>query len=245
MKSFDMSRLAKIAILLSGTGLLILFIFLNRASLVQKVTLLFSLIKEPERVRSFVQGWGPIGAPLAFMGLQVMQVIFAPFPGEASGFVGGYVFGSLPGFIYSSIGLTVGSLINFIIARILGRRFVKKWIPSHYLCRFDSLAKHQGVIVFFLFFVIPGFPKDYLCFFLGLTSLSAKIFILMVTIGRMPGTLMLSIQGAQLFQKDYLTLIFLIIISLAILIPVYCWRKRIYLWIDQANPTNNSKNPEC
>lgn len=237
-----MSRPAKIAIFLGGTGFFILVVFLNWTSLTQWVTTWYDLVKDPEQVRTFLRGWGPIGAPLAFIGIQILQVIFAPFPGEASGFVGGYVFGTLPGFIYSSIGLTAGSLINFILGRILGRRYVRKWVPAPYLSRFDSLAKRQGAIVFFLFFVVPGFPKDYLCFFLGLTNLSVRVFILMAAIGRLPGTLMLSLQGAQVFHKDYPTLILLMAISLAFLIPAYCWRERIYAWLDRVSPVNNAKS---
>jgi len=237
-----MSRPAKIVILLGGTGFLILVVFLNWTSLAQRVTMWSGLVKDPEQVRTLLRSWGPIGAPLAFIGIQILQVIFAPFPGEASGFVGGYLFGTLPGFVYSSIGLTTGSLINFILARILGRRYVRKWVPAHYLSRFDSLAKRQGAIVFFLFFVVPGFPKDYLCIFLGLTNLSARVFILMAAIGRMPGTLMLSLQGAQVFHKDYPTLILLMALSLAFLIPAYCFRERIYAWIDRLNPADNAKS---
>lgn len=237
-----MSRPAKIAILLGGTGFFILVVFLNWTSLAQRVTMWYGLVKDPEQVRTLLRSWGPIGAPMAFISIQILQVIFAPFPGEASGFVGGYVFGTLPGFVYSSIGLTTGSLINFVLARILGRRYVRKWVPAHYLSRFDSLAKRQGAIVFFLFFVVPGFPKDYLCIFLGLTNLSARVFILMAAIGRMPGTLMLSLQGAQVFHKDYPTLILLMALSLAFLIPVYCFRERIYAWIDRLNPANNAKS---
>jgi len=237
-----MSRPVKIAILLGGAGFLILVVFLNWTSLAQKVAAWYGLVKDPEQVRTLLRGWGPIGAPLAFIGIQILQVIFAPFPGEASGFVGGYVFGTLPGFIYSSVGLTTGSLINFILGRILGRRYVRKWVPAHYLTRFDSLAKRQGAIVFFLLFVVPGFPKDYLCIFLGLTNLSVRVFILMAGIGRMPGTLMLSLQGAQVFHKDYPTLILLMAVSLAFLIPAYCWRGRIYAWIERVSPANNGKS---
>jgi uncharacterized membrane protein YdjX (TVP38/TMEM64 family) len=93
--------------------------------------------------------------------------------------------------------------------------------------------------LFFLFFLVPGFPKDYLCIFLGLTGISLKVFVLVAGIGRMPGTLMLSLQGAQVFQKDYVTLIILIVISIAFAIPAYYWRERIYAWIDRINAANN------
>jgi uncharacterized membrane protein YdjX (TVP38/TMEM64 family) len=238
-----MTRLAKIFIVLFLVciGFFSLVVLLNWSSLAERFVTLYGLVKDPEQIRTLLRAWGPIGAPLAFIGIQILQVVFAPIPGEASGFVGGYLFGTIPGFIYSSIGLTAGSLINFTLARIVGRRYVAKWVPSHHLGKFDSLARRQGVIVFFLLFIVPGFPKDYLCIFLGLTILSARVFILMAGIGRMPGTLMLSLQGAQVFQKDYVTLILLIALSLAFVIPAYRWRERIYAWIDRVNSAHNVK----
>jgi len=234
-----MTRPAKIALFLGITSLLVLIVLLSWTSLAEKATLWwYRLAKDPEQVTRFLRGWGPLGAPLAFMGLQILQVALAPIPGEVSGLVGGYVFGTMLGFLYSSIGLTAGSLVNFFIARILGRRYVRKWIRPSYLERFDAMAKRQGALVFFWLFVIPGFPKDILCLFLGLTNLSGKAFILMTAIGRMPGTLMLSLQGAQVFQRDYTTLTLLIVISLAFAIPAYVWRERIYGWLERLNDSD-------
>jgi uncharacterized membrane protein YdjX (TVP38/TMEM64 family) len=178
---------------------------------------------------------------MAFVGVQVLQVVFAPIPGEASGFLGGYLFGTLPGFVYSTIGLTAGSVINFTLGRVLGRRYVSKWVPADQLIRFDSLAKRQGAVLFFILFVLPGFPKDYLCIFLGLTGLSVNVFVLMTFIGRMPGTLMLSLQGAQVFQQDYATLALLVAITLAFVIPAWLLRERIYEWIARLNRAGSSK----
>ena len=61
----------------------------------------------------------------------------------------------------------------------------------------------------------------------------------MAGIGRMPGTFMLSLQGAQVFQKDHTTLALLIAVSLAFVVPAYIWRERIYEWIDRLNRVNN------
>lgn len=226
-------------LVLAGVGFLSLVVLLPWIPVWERIATWCALVRNQEQVEAFLRAWGPIGAPIAFVGVQILQVVFAPIPGEASGFVGGYLFGTLPGFAYSTIGLTAGSAINFALGRILGRRYVAKWIPENRLRRFDALAKRQGAILFFIFFVLPGFPKDYLCIFLGLTSLSAKVFILMAGIGRMPGTLMLSLQGTHVFQKDYLTLSLLIAINLAFVIPVYLGRERIYEWIERVNHTNS------
>jgi len=235
-----MTRRGKVSLaicILTGTVLLGSVLFLDWSSLWGKITAWYSLATDQGRIEELKNAWGPIGGPIVFIGLQIGQVVLAPIPGEASGFVGGYIFGVLPGFFYSTIGLAIGSVINFLLGRLLGRRYVEKWVPPITLQRVDALAKHQGTILFFGFFVFPGFPKDYLCIFLGLTSISAKIFLLMTAIGRMPGTLMLSLQGAQVFQKDYVTLFLLIGITVAFVVPVFLWRQRIYAWIDRSNKT--------
>ncbi len=236
------ARITLALLVLAGTGFLGLVLLLTWTPLWEMIVTWHALVTDREQVETFLRAWGAIGAPLAFIGVQIFQVVFAPIPGEASGFAGGYLFGTLPGFVYSTVGLTAGSAIDFTLGRILGRRHVAKWIPDNYLRRFDALAKRQGAILFFLFFVLPGFPKDYLCIFLGLTSLSAKVFILMAGIGRMPGTFMLSLQGAQVFQKDHLTLALLIAITLAFVIPAYVWRERIYEWIDRSNAVNTESS---
>jgi uncharacterized membrane protein YdjX (TVP38/TMEM64 family) len=164
-----------------------------------------------------------------------LQVIFAPVPGEATGFIGGYLFGVLEGFLYSSTALAAGSWINFSIGRFLGVRFVRKMIPAEKFEKFDSMLKRQGVIVLFLLFVFPGFPKDYLCLFLGLSTLPLKVFLLLAALGRMPGTLLLSLQGAYLFEENYL-LLGVTAGACAILVFIIYWnRERIYQWVEKFN----------
>lgn len=169
------------------------------------------------------------------MGIQVLQVIFAPIPGEATGLIGGYLFGTLLGFLYSSIALAAGSWINFAIGRLLGKRYVRKMIPESYLNRMDFLLRHQGVLVVFILFVIPGFPKDYLCLFLGISTLPIRAFMLVAAIGRMPGTLMLSLQGASLFDGDYTVLATLFGACLLLVYLAYRYRESLYRWIEKQN----------
>ncbi|GAB6908159.1 conserved membrane hypothetical protein [Desulfosarcina cetonica] len=175
------------------------------------------------------------GAPLAFMALQVIQVVLAPIPGEATGFIGGYLFGTISGFLYSSLALAVGSWINFIIGRYLGKRFVRRWIPSDKLARFDHLLKRQGIIVLLILFIFPGFPKDYLCLFLGITAIPLKAFMLIAALGRMPGTLMLSLQGQFLYQKNYVVFAIVLAVTGVVAWLSIRYRERIYGWMEKLN----------
>jgi uncharacterized membrane protein YdjX (TVP38/TMEM64 family) len=207
-------------------------VFWFRIPIWAKITDLYRLFSDREKIRLLISSFGT-SAPPIFMLVQILQVIFAPVPGEATGFIGGYLFGALAGFIYSTIGLTVGSWLNFLIGRFVGERYVRKRIPAHQFQKIDGLVKRQGVIVLFILFLFPGFPKDYLCLALGVSTLPMKIFILLAGIGRMPGTLVLSLQGEFLYAKNYVLLGVMIAVCLVLALLCYGYREKIYLWIER------------
>jgi len=208
--------------------------YLYRIPLWGKTTYYYDIFTDREQIKVFVTSFGT-GAPVVFIIIQILQVLLAPFPGEATGFIGGFLFGATKGFFYSSIGLTVGSLINFTIGRFLGKRFVRKLIPPAKLERMDNIVKRQGVIVLFGLFVFPGFPKDYLCLFLGLSAIPLKVFILLTAIGRMPGTLMLSLQGSYIFEQRYGWFVLVLSVCLVLMFFAYRYREGLYNWIDKFN----------
>lgn len=200
----------------------------------EKITYYYRLFADREQIKTFIASFGH-GAPVIFIIIQIFQVLFAPFPGEATGFVGGFLFGTAKGFVYSSIGLTLGSWINFSVGRFMGKRYVRKLIPERQLDRLDKIVKRQGVIVLFVLFVIPGFPKDYLCLFLGLSTLPLKIFLILTGIGRMPGTLMLSLQGSYIFEQRYGLFAIIMGLCLAVVFLAYKYREPLYQWLEKFN----------
>ncbi len=199
----------------------------------------YDLVTDREWMRATVESYG-WAAPFVFIGIQIAQVIAAPIPGEATGFIGGYVFGTLAGFIYSTIGLTIGSLINFGIGRILGERFVRRLVPQERFRRIDRLINRQGIIALFIMFVIPGFPKDYLSLALGLSTLPVKLFVLMTTVGRLPGTLMLSLQGAALYDRSYGLLAVVSGACLVLILLAYRYREALYRWVEKMHAPRNA-----
>ena len=213
---------------------LVLLSYVYRQYLWEKIAYFYHLLSDRDQIKIFVTSFGH-GAPAIFIIIQILQVIFAPFPGEATGFIGGFLFGTAKGFLYSSIGLTLGSWINFSIGRFFGKRFVRKMIPERQLDRLDKIIKRQGVIVLFILFIIPGFPKDYLCLFLGLSTMPLKIFLILTGIGRMPGTLMLSLQGSYIFEKSYGYFALIVSVCLVLFFLAYRYREGLYRWIEKFN----------
>jgi uncharacterized membrane protein YdjX (TVP38/TMEM64 family) len=183
-----------------------------------------------DKLSKFLQSLGPY-SPAVFVLLQILQVAAAPFPGELTGVAGGYVYGETLGFFLSTVGLTMGSWVAFELASILGRPFVERFVSQEVLHKFDFLTTNTGATICFLLFLIPGFPKDILCYLLGLSRMKLGTFLIVSIIGRMPGTYWLTIQGAKIRDQEYYTLAIFGAISAVILVVAYLYRNQIYDWI--------------
>ncbi len=166
-------------------------------------------------------------APLLFITLQVLQVVIAPIPGEASGVLGGYLFGGWVSFAYSTIGLTLGSWLAFAIGRLLSDMVRRRLEQAKIYQQFNHLVAKGDFVIPFVLFLLPGFPKDALSYLLGLSHMPLPVFLFITAIGRMPGTLLLSFQGAELQSGNYLRLAILLLITAAIAVPSYLYRHRI------------------
>ena len=194
----------------------------------------YDLMTDREAIQSYIVSWG-MAAPVVFTAVQILQVVIAPIPGEATGFIGGFLFGAFKGFLYSSVGLAVGSMINFGIGRLLGKKFIRKLIPPSQIALLDKLVHRQGAIVLFICFIFPGFPKDYLCLFLGFSDLPLKLFFIMATFGRMPGTLALSVQGASLYEQEYVLMTVITVFCIVSAYLSYRYKENLYNWMEKLN----------
>jgi uncharacterized membrane protein YdjX (TVP38/TMEM64 family) len=169
-------------------------------------------------------------AVFIFIGLQILQVIAAPLPGEVTGFVGGMIFGTLGGVVYSTIGLTVGSWLAFMLARFAGRPLVEKLVKPETINRYDYVMKHKGMFLAFLMFLIPGFPKDILCYLLGLGHMRQRDFLVVSTSGRLLGTVLLTMEGSFLRDKHYAAFFTVLGISVIVVLLVMIYRENIERW---------------
>jgi uncharacterized membrane protein YdjX (TVP38/TMEM64 family) len=231
MKSSLQSKLKWGVICLLGVLIVLMFYRYYPHLWVQTVKL-YDLLHDPHQLKEIISSFGPY-APLAYIVLQIIQVVFAPFPGAGGviKFVGGYLFGAKAGFFYSTIALLLGSWFAFSLARIFGKWAVERFVSPKTFRKFDYLIGHEGIILSFLLFLIPGFPKDALCYILGLTPMHLGIFLTISTIGRMPGTLMAILGGAKACDYQYRTLMILFGVSVLAALVVYNYHEEIHGWI--------------
>ncbi len=178
------------------------------------------------RLLRFLDSLGP-AAFIGFILLQAAQVVIAPIPGEVTGFLGGILYGTFIGVVLSTIGLTLGSYIAFALSRAFGRPFVEKFVDKKTLDRFDYLLRHKGAFLIFLLFLIPGFPKDFLCYIIGLGHLTTTEFLVIGSTGRLLGTILLTLGGSYIRKHQYYNFSILLGVAIVILLISMAYRDKI------------------
>ena len=173
--------------------------------------------------------WG-ILAPVLFIVCRRCRSSCRPSPGEATGFLGGYLFGEALGLIYSTIGLTLGSVAAFAIGRWLGAHYVQNFVKKETWDKLGFIVEAEGAILCFMIYLIPGLPKDIVCYLFGISPMPILVFAVVSGLGRIPGTWVLSAQGAHTATGNYVYVIVITAIVVAVALPLYYYRNRIVTW---------------
>jgi uncharacterized membrane protein YdjX (TVP38/TMEM64 family) len=187
---------------------------------------LFHFFMDRKRMTGFIRSLGVWGFA-GFILLQAFQVVPAPIPGEATGVLGGFLYGPVVGVLLSTIGLTLGSYIAFSLSRAFGRPLTERFVGARTMERFDYLLHHKGAFLVFLLFLIPGFPKDYLCYMLGLGHLTTLEFLAIASSGRLLGTTMLTLGGTFLRDKQYYRFFFLTGVAVILVFLAIAYKDRL------------------
>jgi uncharacterized membrane protein YdjX (TVP38/TMEM64 family) len=148
-----------------------------------------------QALKAWFESWGAVSA-WVFLGVQFLQVVLAPIPGQFVGLLGGFVFGFWRGLLLNVVGNAVGSLFAMLLTRFFGERVMRPFVPLRLQERFDATMHRGGLANFFMLFLLPGTPKDAICFMAGVTRLSIWKLMLANTLGRLPGLAVLTFAGA-------------------------------------------------
>ena len=203
--SFDKKKTVKI---ISFIALLLVMALLVYISIP-----LIKFIKNPEEFKNWIDSFG-IYSPLAYILITILSIIFPIIPGEPLEMVAGYAFGSLKGTILCLLAECLGSVIVVLIVKKFGRKLVEYFFSKE---KIDSLkflqSSSKRINIFAIIFIIPGTPKDLLCYFGGLTDINLKTLLLIVTVGRFPSIITSTLIGGHLGEQNYLYAIIVFVIT--------------------------------
>lgn len=164
---------------------------------------LVKFASEPEKFRAWIDETG-IWGRLAFIGMTILQIIIALLPGEPFELAAGYAFGAVEGTILCILASTLGSVLVFWLVRKYGVRLVEIFFSEEKLRSIKFLkTSPKRDFLFLVIFMIPGTPKDLLCYFAGLTDLRWTTWLLVASVGRLPSIITSTVGGNALGLQNY------------------------------------------
>ena len=108
-----------------------------------------------ESLQNYMKGFG-IAAPLMLTLFQAVQVVIPVLPGYLGCAAGAIAFGSMTGFWCNYIGISLGSVIAYFLAKKYGIDIVTAMFPDDFLCYFSGLMKMNSKK--FIWIIILGKP---------------------------------------------------------------------------------------
>lgn len=182
-----------------------------------------SFFASQEQVRGFIESFGAF-APIIFILLQIVQVVLTPISHYVVSLAGGFLFGTWLGFLYNWIGRVIGTAIAFYLGRKFGRKIIKHLVKPETLIKYDKIFE-KGKFLLFLMYFLPIFPDDELSYLAGFSSIKAKVFIPIMMLGHIGGSLGLAVLGSGLSYKHPIFIIGSIITIIAGILFFLFYRK--------------------
>lgn len=187
---------------------------------------LISRLSDHEQLVEWMRSGGARG-PILCIAIQFAQVVIFFIPGEITQIAAGYVFGAWLGFVYSAIGIALGSAFDYSFARLVGRPVIGKIVGHSRLAKIDEMLRsRKGKTALFLLFLVPGTPKDAMSYGAGLTDFRFLEFVAISAVARMPALFLSTLFGAQASSKNYLTMSLIACFAVLMLVGFMVYQRR-------------------
>lgn len=154
-----------------------------------------------EKMNLFLTSCG-VFAPLFFMLIQAIQVVIPILPGAVGCLYGVVFWGPVKGFIFNYVGICVGSVWAFLIARHFGQEIVVRMTGGKFFAKYSKylLKENQFEKIFALLIFLPVAPDDFLCYLAGISQIPFRRFTAIILLGKPLAIVLYSLGLNQVFQ---------------------------------------------
>lgn len=180
---------------------------------------LIELVKDTERFKGWIEGFGLWGI-IVFVVIRVVQTIFKFIPTEPIEIGAGLVWGWFGGFALCLLGNIIGSVIILIMTQRIGTRILKIFHLENKLQSMRFLQdREKRNRLLFIFYLVPGTPKDTMTYFVGLTDINWTEFLILSSIARIPAIVSSTICGDFLGANNFKVAAIVFIVTALLSIP--------------------------
>lgn len=189
--------------------------------------------KSLEDAAEFLRQYKQFSVP-AYLVAELLQILVSVLPGQLFQMAAGYLFGFIPGVLLTLVGAIIGETITFYLARVLGSDAVHMMLgeerSKHYM---ELLNSKRAYLITFILYLIPGLPKDTVCYVAGVSQIKIISFLFLSVTGRMPAMAASVAFGALYMKHDYTTMAIVGVVVSVICIICVIKRKELMAFIDK------------
>lgn len=194
---------------------------------------IINFIEDPDSLSIWIEQAG-IWGPIVFMLLNTAQVLLAIIPGGPFEVAAGTLFGPWIGSLMCDIAMTAGGMMTFFFVRKFGMKFIELFVDKKEIESVKFLhSNDKYTSLLFLFFILPGTPKDLMCYVVGLTDIKWTSWLLINLVGRFPAILLSALGGSALGEQKY----GIFIAAFAIIIVLYFLGTFLYKKLNHSHDT--------
>ena len=159
------------------------------------------LFTDTEKLQALLEKSG-ILAPLLFVIVQAVQVVIPIMPGAIGCVFGVVFFGAFWGFVFNYIGICIGSVCAFLLARKYGMMFVQNMTGSKFYNKYQHFLEKENQFekMFALLIFLPVAPDDFLCYLAGVSRMRLTRFTTIILLGKPAAIFLYSMGLHQVIQ---------------------------------------------
>lgn len=183
---------------------------------------------DEENLRAFIAGYG-VWAPVMYA-LVYLASAPLPFFAAAISAVGGLLFGTLRGAIFTILVSTLAALIPFLLARRLGAGWVAERMKGRKVETFyHQSGGKNGFLFVMMLRLLPIVPWEVQSYLSGLTRVSTTNFLLATLLGGIPSSFAFSFLGDAFTKTNswQFSAAIALVLLLSIVIPYLVTRLRL------------------
>ena len=145
-----------------------------------------------------INGW------FIFLLIQILQVVISFIPGEPIEVIGGVIYGAFGGLLTCMLGCLIGSMIVYFLSLKIGKSFIKLFVKEKDFNEVKFLKNEKRVEeLVFIFYFIPGTPKDIITYLAPYTKIKPLKFFLISTFARIPSIITSTWAGSSISKNNW------------------------------------------
>lgn len=198
-QKFSSLSLLKKSIIITVPILYIIAFIVLKISIGNELT---EIISDKNQFKEYLSSFGIYGE-LVFVIIRAVQTVIKIVPAEPLEIGAGYIWGTYKGLALCMIGTEIGSFFILLLTSIFGTRLLNMLFDTNKINEWSFVCNSKKkYLLLTVIYLIPGTPKDFITYFVGITDTKIVPFLLLTGVARIPSIISSTWCGTLLDTKS-------------------------------------------